>query len=205
MSANATPLMLGGHAFQAVGFSFSELARETDADWSKIEVTGREAALHWTGPKSQDITIKGAIFPLALGGLDSLDALRADASAGKVLTLVTGGGATLGRYVVEKVSEEMSHITAAGTPQKVGHTIKLRRADGGGGSAGGIFAGLLGGAVSAVLSTVAQSVVAGGLASIPGIGEAAEKALTSGAAAGPISAVAAGVAEAKAAATAWAS
>ena len=147
MSATSTPLMLGGHAFQAVGFSFSDLSRETEADWAKIEVVGRESALHWTGPKGQDMTIKGAIFPRSLGGMASLDALRADASAGRVMTLVTGAGDVLGRYVLEKVSEEMTHLGPDATPGKVAHTLKLRRASGpsGGGSFDGVVAGLASG------------------------------------------------------------
>jgi phage protein U len=196
--------MLGGHAFTAGGgFSFTELSRETDAEWSKIEVTGREAALHWTGPKSQDITIKGVLFPVALGGLGELDGLRADCSAGKVMTLVTGAGDNLGRYVLEKVSEEMSQHSADASPGKVSYTLKLRRASGAGGGFGGGIGGLLGSLAGAALSGAVQNVLSASLAGLPAIGTAAAQALTSGAAPGPISAVAAGVAEAKSIAGAW--
>lgn len=122
-----TPLMLGAHSFRVQGFGFTGLQRETHTEWSSVDVTGREAALHWTGPKSQDITIKGALFPVAHGGLSTLDRLRADQSQGRVMPLVTGAGHVLGTYVVESISEDMSNHTSDASPRKVEYTIKLKR------------------------------------------------------------------------------
>jgi phage protein U len=138
-----TPLMLGAHMFRSTGFSFTGLQRETHTEWSSIDVTGREQALHWTGPKGQDMTIKGALFPVEFGGLATLDRLRADQAAGRVMPLVTGSGHVLGLYVVESVSEDMSHHTGDGSPRKVDYTIKLKRATGGGSGLAGIAAQML--------------------------------------------------------------
>jgi uncharacterized protein len=184
MSGNPTVLMLGGHAFQAVGFGFKSLDRETEVDWAKIEVTGRETALHWTGPKGQEIKIEGAIFPVALGGLGTLDKLRADHSSGRVMMLVTGAGDVLGKYVGDgKISEKMKRLTADASPEHVEYTISLRRA---GGSVGGLgLAGLSGlGGLANVLA-----------AAVPGVAGVAAAAAQAVAAAGPITQVALAVAQ----------
>jgi phage protein U len=132
------PLMLGPHLFRGLAPGFTGLQRETHTEWSAIEVTGREQALHWTGPKGQDLTIKGVVFPVAYGGLAVLDRMRADSTSGRAMPLVTGAGHVLGIYVIESISEDMSTHTADGSPRKVDYTIKLKRGSGSVSSLAGI-------------------------------------------------------------------
>jgi len=135
-----TPIALGAFQFQALGFQMGDLARDLQTPWSEIDVAMRFDALHWTGPKSDAVTIRGVIFPEEFGGLASLHGLAAAARAGRPLTLVTGAGEVGGRFVVMSISEEWGFIDAAGRPRRDAYQIQLRRYASA--SAGGVLAAL---------------------------------------------------------------
>jgi uncharacterized protein len=146
-----TPLMLGGHAFRVTGFGYTGMDRKTNNPDANLEIVGIPDVGHWTGPKGQEITIKGVLFPLEFGGFDTLDALRADSTAGRVMTLITGGGDILGRYRCDSIDEQMDSANALGTPRKVSYTLHLKRRGGaglGGGGLGGL-GGMIGAAIGA--------------------------------------------------------
>lgn len=129
-------MSLGRFAFQSLGFSFQELTRNLETPWADLEVAGRFDAMHWTGPKSESISIKGCLFPEEWGGLSTLEGLRSAAAAGQPLSLVTGGGQVFGRYVVTGINEDRSYMDARGQPRRNAYTIELRKYAGGA-SAGG--------------------------------------------------------------------
>lgn len=122
-----TPVALGPYQFQALGFQFTDLSRDLQAPWSEIEVAMRFDALHWTGPKSDSVTIKGVLFPRELGGLGSLNGIAAAARSGQTLMLVTGAGDVGGRFAVVAVTEDWSFIDARGRPHRDAYQITLRR------------------------------------------------------------------------------
>jgi uncharacterized protein len=120
-------MSLGGFAFEAVGFSFTELKRQVNTHWAEIEVANRIEALQWIGPKSDDITIQGVLFPEEFGGLDTLQDLIAQAKAGVPMMLVTRAGKIHGLHVVISIDEDRKHIKADGTPRHDAYHIKLKR------------------------------------------------------------------------------
>ena len=136
-----TPIALGQFQFQALGFHMSELTRDLQTPWAELDVAMRFDALHWTGPKSDGVTIKGVLFPEEFGGLGTLHGLAAAARSGRPLTLVTGAGDVGGRFVVTSINEDWSCIDAAGRPRRDAFQIQLRRYTGGSGVGGiiGIF------------------------------------------------------------------
>lgn len=137
-----TPMTLGPYAFQALGFSYAGLARKLDTSWSSIDVAGRMEALHWLGPKSEEIDIKGCLFPESWGGQGTLDAIRSASLAGAVLPLITGDGNVLGLYAIQHIDEDRSHHDRFGQPRKNTYTIKLKAVASTG--IGGLFAGIAG-------------------------------------------------------------
>ncbi|MGE8942712.1 phage tail protein [Leptospira interrogans] len=124
--AGPTPMSLGGHAFRALGFSLTDLSRNLQTPWSELEVAARFDALHWTGPKSETVSIRGVLFPEEWGGLSTLERLRSSAAAGSVMSLVTGGGQILGRYVLVSISEDRSFLDARGVPRRDAYTLELK-------------------------------------------------------------------------------
>ena len=132
-------MALGDHAFEALGFGFNDLHRKTYTPWGEVEVAYRLAALHWLGPKMEEITIKGVLFPEEFGGQGSLEGLRQAALAGEPQMLVTYAGEIKGQYVIEHISEDRSFIRGDGLPRKNAYEIKLKKYEGGGGLLGGLI------------------------------------------------------------------
>jgi len=122
-----TPMALGSYQFAALGFSMQDLSRDLQTPWAEVDVCARFDALHWTGPKSDTVTIKGCLFPEEFGGMGSLDGIKAAARAGRPLMLVTGAGDVGGRFVIFSVSEDWSLIDARGRPRRDAYSITLRR------------------------------------------------------------------------------
>ena len=81
--------------------------------------------LQWTGPKSDSVSIKGVLFPVALGGAAGLEGIRKAAIAGTPLMLVSLGGQIYGNYVVEGVKEDRSYHDRRGTPQQNAYELRL--------------------------------------------------------------------------------
>lgn len=135
-----TPMTLGRFKFRALGFGFTVVTRALETPWSEVDVCARFEALHWVGPKSESVSIKGAVFDESFGGQSSLDGLRRAAERGQPQTLATLDGTIHGRYAIQGIEEEMAHHTETGQPRKNSYTIKLKlKKDTGGGS---LFAGL---------------------------------------------------------------
>lgn len=136
-----TPIALGPYQFQALGFHMTDLTRDLQTPWAEIDVAMRFDALHWTGPKSDSVTIKGVLFPEEFGGMAALNGIAASAKAGRPLMLVTGAGDVGGRFVVTALTEDWSFIDAAGRPRRDAYQITLRRYHGASGL-GGILSAL---------------------------------------------------------------
>lgn len=133
-----SPMALGPYAFRGLGFGFEEQSREIDTPWAELNVVGRMDALHWTGPKSESFGISGVIFEEAFGGQASLDGIRAAATTGLPLMLVTGAGRVHGLHVVFGIHEDRSHIRSDGMARMNAYEIRLRKYTPGG-AAGGII------------------------------------------------------------------
>ncbi len=122
-----TPMALGPLAFRALGFSFQDVSRELDTSWAEIEVVDRLNALQWTGPKSDDVTISGVLFPEEFGGLETLEGLRRAALAGRPLMLVTVAGDVRGSHVIQSISEDRSLHTRTALPRRNAYRLSLTR------------------------------------------------------------------------------
>lgn len=126
--AGPVPMMLGAHAFEALGFGYQDVTRALDTAHAEVPLAGGMNATQWTGPGSDEITIRGVIFS-QFGGQASLEGLRQDALSGKPLMLVSGagsGGVISGYYTVQAINEDRSFHDRAGRPARNAYTIKLR-------------------------------------------------------------------------------
>lgn len=125
-------MALGPFAFEAVGFSYAGMQHKTETKWASLSVAQGFDQLQWTGPKSETITIKGALFPEEFGGMGSLSRIRQAAIAGTPLPLVIMTGDIIGTlWVIETVSDDQSFILASGLPRKDEYQIGLKRYAGG--------------------------------------------------------------------------
>ncbi|MEW6257443.1 MAG: phage tail protein [Pseudomonadota bacterium] len=133
-------LGLGGFVFTALGFGYQGIERRHSAPWASLELVGRPEALQWLGPKSDEITISGVLFPVEFGGMDTLEGLHRAMDAGEAMMFVSRSGRIYGRHVLEEISEDRSLHLVEGLPMRLGYSLSLRRHDAGiGGGAMRLF------------------------------------------------------------------
>ncbi|MEW6258114.1 MAG: phage tail protein [Pseudomonadota bacterium] len=124
-------LGLGGFVFTAMGFGYQDIERRHSAPWASLEVVGRPEALQWLGPKSDEITISGVLFPAEFGGLGTLEGLHRAMDGGLPLMFVSRAGRIYGRHVLEEISENRTYHLVDGLPMRLGYSLSLRRHDAG--------------------------------------------------------------------------
>lgn len=143
--SNPVSMALGPFGFEAIGFHFDALSRSVNTNWAEIEVAQRLNAQQWTGPSSDEITIRGVLFPVEHGGQDSLDGVIAAAQAGEPQMFVSGDaaeGRIYGYHTIQGVEEDRGFLLGDGRARKNAYQIKLKRYDGEVAGSGGI-AGLI--------------------------------------------------------------
>ena len=123
-------MALGAFAFESHGFGYDALTRRINTPWADQEVVQGLNQQQWTGPTSEEVTIRGVLFPVEFGGMGSLDGIIAAANSGQALMLVSGSGAQgviHGSFTVQSVDEDRSLHTAAGIPMRNAYAIMLKR------------------------------------------------------------------------------
>lgn len=126
----AAPMMmqLGEYQFGISTAAYQELTRSAEYRWAAHELLGKLAALQFTGPGGETMSLPGVIYPEWNGGFGQVDAMRAEAAKGKPLALVDGDGGNMGRWVIERVEETQTVFAAGGKPRRVEFNISMRRA-----------------------------------------------------------------------------
>lgn len=127
MSGPVVMMALGAYRFGIPTAAYQQLTRAAEYRWPAQERFGQHAALQYTGPGSETITLTGVIYPGYRGGSGQLDSMRALAATGQPQTLIDGFGRILGRWVIESVQEQASVFAAAGVPRRQDFTMQLRR------------------------------------------------------------------------------
>lgn len=123
-------MMLGPFAFEALGFGYQDIQRVTNTKWVDVPVAQTLNKQQWTGPTSEDVTIKGVIFPLEFGGQSQLDGIISAANSGQAMIFVSGDvneGRIHGTFTVQSVNEDRSYHDASGDARKNSYNIKLKR------------------------------------------------------------------------------
>lgn len=123
-------MTLGTFGFEAIGFGFDGLSRNVNTPWADIAVAQSLNQQQWTGPTSEEVTIKGVLFPVEHGGQGSLDGIIAAANAGTPLMLASGDaslGTIHGTFTIQSVQEDRTFIDHRGRPRRNAYTITLKR------------------------------------------------------------------------------
>jgi uncharacterized protein len=126
----ATSMMLGGFAFEALGFGYQGVKRKVNTPWVEMSVGQTLNPLQWTGPTSDEVTINGVLFPEEFGGQSQLDGIISASLVGTEMMLVTGDatqGLIQGTFTVQSVEEDRTYIDSRGTPRRNAYVISLKR------------------------------------------------------------------------------
>jgi phage protein U len=162
--AGPIALALGPYRFAALGFALQDLSRQLQTPWAELDVAQRMDAAHWTGPKGQGVTIGGVLFPEEFGGMTQLAGIASAAKAGRPLMLVTGAGDVGGLYRVEGISEDWSHIDAAGRPRRDAFKLELKLYVPSAGAGLGALVSLIGNVAAPLVGGMVGAALGGGLA-----------------------------------------
>lgn len=126
---NNVMMTLGDFQFGIATAAYQELTRTTEWRWPSQERFQQLPALQYVGPGGDTITLPGVIYPEYRGGLGQLAAMRALANKGEPMTLVSGTGSVMGRWVIERLEEKQTMFAEQGVGRKQEFTLSLRKFD----------------------------------------------------------------------------
>lgn len=121
-------MMLGPVQFKLVGLNAQKLTIKREIPFAKHKVIGAEPVKEFTGPDSEEIKIKGTIFPYSQsgrGGLSGISALKAARDAAIPLPLVRADGGGGGWYLIEEVEEEHDMLSPSAIGREIEFSAKL--------------------------------------------------------------------------------
>lgn len=120
-------MALGPFLFRAHGFGYTDVSRKLNTTWAEIETTGRMNALQWTGPRSEEITINGVLFPAEWGGESTLGGVRLAAKNGLPLMLANRSGQIFGMQAIQGVDDDKAFMNNLGQAGRISYSIKVRQ------------------------------------------------------------------------------
>lgn len=127
--AQSVMMQLGSFQFCIATAAYNDLTRRTQFRWPSQERFGKLAALQFTGPGEDSMTLAGIIYPEYVGSQFMLARMRALAGRGRPLPLISGAGATMGRWVIESVEEKQATFAMEGMPRRQDFTLQLKLFD----------------------------------------------------------------------------
>lgn len=143
MSLGLVMMALGSFRFGMANEAYQQFSRSAGYRWNKVSRIGREPALQFAGPDTQELTIEGVIYPHYRGGLRQVEGMRAQADLGLPLMMVDGLGWVWKHWVILRVEERKSVFMSDGAPRKIEFSMSLQSYGPDGGGLGARARGLL--------------------------------------------------------------
>lgn len=143
MSLGLVMMALGSFRFGMANEAYQSLEQSAGFRWEKVNRVGREPALQYLGPDTQQITIQGVIYPHFRGGLRQVDLMRLQAGTGFPMMMVGGLGTVFKKWVIVSVEERKTVFLKGGAPRKIEFTMTLQSYGADNGGLGGILGGFL--------------------------------------------------------------
>ena len=119
-------MALGAFRFGVNRANYQSFTRSASWRWEPQDRLGRNPALQFLGPGTDEITLQGVIYPHFRGGLRQVELMRFVANAGQPLILVDGLGWVWDRWVITSVEETKTLFLADGAPRKIEFSVGLK-------------------------------------------------------------------------------
>ena len=123
-------MSLGAYAFEALGFGYQDISRRVNTQWVDIPVAQSLNQQQWTGPTSEEVTIRGVLFNEEFGGQNSLNGLIASANAGTPLLYISGDateGLIHGMFTIQNTDETGTFYDRFGRAWRNSYSITMKR------------------------------------------------------------------------------
>jgi phage protein U len=119
-------MALGAFRFGVNRANYQTFTRSASWRWEAQDRLGRNPALQFLGPGTDEISLQGVIYPHFRGGLRQVELMRFVANAGQPLILVDGLGWVWDRWVITSVEETKTLFLADGAPRKIEFSVGLK-------------------------------------------------------------------------------
>lgn len=126
MNLSLVMMRLGGFRFGIGKGAHQEMTRSSPFRWHAVNRIGREPAMQYGGPGSEEMRLQGVIYPHFKGGLRQVDLMRVQAGSGVPFLMVDGMGWVWKRWVIVNVTDTKSFFMADGAPRKIEFTLTLQ-------------------------------------------------------------------------------
>ncbi len=120
-------MILGAYRFCISNAAYQSLMRTTEYKWEELSRLNSESALQYAGKSSEVINLDGEIYPHFKGGLQQITLMRAEASLGLPLFLISGNGFAFGRWCITSITENQTYFLKDGTPRKITFSLSLKK------------------------------------------------------------------------------
>lgn len=120
--------MLGALRIQVAPFNIADVSESGSTDYAVKGVVGVEQPLEFVGEGSNEMTLTGQLFPLALGGMSELEVLTQMRVSGKPQYLMRGDGRPLGWFAILGADTRHGYLNSQGVGKQIEVRINLRRA-----------------------------------------------------------------------------
>lgn len=117
MEASQIMMALGDYRFALNTAAYQTLERETAWRWPTVDSIGQHPAPQFVGKGSDTIRLAGTIYPHFAGGLEQVDAIRAEADKGEPLRMVCGRGKPWGYWAITGLRETQRVFWSNGAPR----------------------------------------------------------------------------------------
>ena len=122
-------LALGDFRFSINTCAYQQLKQTSSYNWHTQNTIGGRPIHQCTGASPETIELEGVIYPHYKGGLHQIQNMRNQANRMQPLTMVSGNGDVLGRWVIKQVEETSSNFTSNGKAQKLTFRLQLEKFD----------------------------------------------------------------------------
>ena len=121
-------MMLGEFRFAIDTAAPDTSSRNSSWRFGSNEIVGSDPVLQFGGAGSTTRQLSGIIYPHYAGGLGQIDKMIELADTGVAMILLTGYGKSLGKYVIESISDTETKYAKDGIPKQIDFSIGLKRA-----------------------------------------------------------------------------
>ncbi len=120
-------MALGDYRFSVRTAAYAELTRAASFRWQAQQRLGAPPAQQYLGPGTEEISLRGTLYPRHKGGLEQVEAMRGEARRGRPLSLTGGDGSVWGRWCIVRMEETQRVFYADGRPRQVEFRLQLVR------------------------------------------------------------------------------
>ena len=120
-------MILGSFLFEENSLLPNQRSRQREQKISEHSRHGQRNALQHNGSGKDELTLSGSIFPGKWGDADSLEELAAMADSGQQHRLLNEWGFIEGMWMIDRISDQQSHLDTRGRPYRIDFNILLKR------------------------------------------------------------------------------